>query len=87
AKPWLPVKAPQAARHVKGQQADNDSVLAAYRATLAFRKAQMPLRRGKTSFLDLPEPILAFRRDSGDRALTCVFNLAKTPARLTLSDA
>ena len=86
ARPWLPVKRPQAARHAAGQAADNDSVLSAYCATLAFRKAQMPLRRGETSFLDLPEPILAFHRGIGGEALTCVFNLSPKPARLTLSD-
>ncbi|MDQ1901735.1 alpha glucosidase [Paracoccus sp. WLY502] len=86
AKPWLPVKEHQAARHVAGQKGDNDSVLSAYRATLAFRKAQMPLRRGETSFLDLPEPILAFHRGIGGEALTCVFNLSPDAATLTLSD-
>lgn len=86
AKPWLPVKEPQAARAVASQQDGNDSVLSAYRATLAFRKAQPPLRWGATSFLDLPEPILAFHRGHEGRALTCVFNLSKTPATLTLSD-
>ena len=86
AKPWLPVKEPQAARAVAGQQDGNDSVLSAYRATIAFRKSQMPLRVGDTAFLDLPEPILAFHRGTGDQALTCVFNLSPNPATLTLSD-
>ena len=86
AKPWLPVKPPQAARAVASQQARNDSVLAAYRATIAFRKAQPALRRGDIAFLDLPEPILAFRRDLDGQALTCVFNLSKTPATLRLSE-
>ncbi|MTE00199.1 alpha-glucosidase [Paracoccus sp. YIM 132242] len=86
AKPWLPVKEPQAARHAAGQQGDNDSVLSAYRATIAFRKAQMPLRRGQTSFLDLPEPILAFYRGAEGQALTCVFNLSTAPETLTLAE-
>ena len=32
---------------------------------------------GNTIFLDLPEPLLAFRRKSGDQQITCVFNLSK----------
>ncbi|MBU3029479.1 alpha-glucosidase family protein [Paracoccus marinaquae] len=82
--PWLPVKPPQAARAVSTQQADKGSVLAAYRATLAFRKAQPALRWGGTEFLDLPEPVLAFRRSHEGEVLTCLFNLGKTPVKLTL---
>ena len=80
--PWLPVKEPQAARAVAGQQADNDSVLAAYRAIIAFRKATPALRWGRTEFLELAEPILAFRRDHEGQAVTCVFNLSARPVRL-----
>ena len=80
--PWLPVKEPQAARAVAGEQADNDSVLAAYRATLAFRKATPALRWGETDFLDLPEPILAFRRTEDGQPITCVFNLSKNATTL-----
>nr|WP_111299517.1 alpha-glucosidase family protein [Paracoccus saliphilus] len=83
--PWLPVKEPQAARAVAGQQGRNNSVLSAYRATLAFRKAQPALRWGKTRFLDLPEPILGFQRDHQGQALTCVFNLSKQPVTLTVA--
>ncbi|RNF36153.1 alpha-glucosidase [Paracoccus methylarcula] len=85
ANPWLPVKAAQAGRAVSIQQADNDSVLAAYRATLSFRKSQTPLRMGQTEFLGLPEPILAFRRIHDGEALTCVFNLSQTPRQLTVT--
>ena len=80
--PWLPIKEPQAARAVAGQQADNDSVLAAYRAIIAFRKATPALRWGRTEFLELAEPILAFRRDHEGQAVTCVFNLSARPVRL-----
>ncbi|WP_411957038.1 alpha-glucosidase [Paracoccus homiensis] len=80
AKPWLPVKEPQAARAVATQEAGNDSVLSGYRATLAHRKATPALRWGATRFLDLPEPLLAFRRDHDGQTVTCIFNLSKTPA-------
>lgn len=85
ARPWLPVKPPQAGRAVSVQQTDNHSVLAAYRATLSFRKSQAQLRHGQTEFLDLPEPILAFRRTHDGESLTCVFNLSKIPRQLTVT--
>ncbi|TNC52453.1 alpha-glucosidase [Rubellimicrobium rubrum] len=83
--PWLPVKAPQAARAVDLQEARNDSVLHAYRSSLAFRKSHPALTQGATSFLDLPEPVLGIVRSQGDTVLTCLFNLGERPLTLTLS--
>ncbi len=83
--PWLPVKPPQAARNVADQNAANDSTLATYRATIAFRKAHAALRWGDTLFLDVPEPVLAFQRSKDGQTLTCAFNLSKAPVTLTLS--
>lgn len=85
ARPWLPVKPPQAARAVDAQVADPGSVLAAYRAALAFRQAEPVLRQGKTRFLDLAEPVLGFQRSLGERTLTCLYNLS--PRAQTLSFA
>jgi alpha-glucosidase len=84
-KPWLPVKALQAANNVAAQEARNDSVLHAYRAALAFRKSRAELGQGKTVFIDLPEPILAFHRVVDAKRLTCVFNLSPTSLHLTIS--
>lgn len=82
--PWLPVKAPQAANAVD-QQGD-DSVLAYYREVIAFRKASPALSGIKTTFIDLPEPLLAFHRISDAETLTCVFNLSADDHSLTVSD-
>ena len=82
--PWLPVKPAQAAHAVAAQEG-TDSVLAAYRDTIAFRKSQPALRWGDTRFLDLPEPVLAFTRTQDERSLTCVFNLSAEPVTLNLS--
>ena len=84
ATPWLPVKPPQAARAVDGQEASNDSVLHSYRASLAFRKSHRALSEGATAFLDLPEPVLGLRRSVDGQHLTCLFNLSERPLRLTL---
>jgi alpha-glucosidase len=70
-KPWLPVKAPQAAKAI--DQQGPDGILSWYRDAIAFRKATPALGGTETRFLNVPEPILAFQR--GD-ALTCVFNLS-----------
>jgi alpha-glucosidase len=83
-KPWLPVKAPQAARHVEGQLGAQGSVLAHYRAMLAFRKASA-LRGGGTRFLDVGEPLLAFQRGEGEGALLCLFNLSPVARSVTVS--
>ena len=82
--PWLPVKAPQAARALDLQEARNDSVLHSYRAAIAFRKVRSELRLGKTAFLDLPEPLLAITRSIPGHVLTGLFNLSDMPQTLRL---
>ena len=83
--PWLPVKAPQLAHAVDRQ--GPESILEHYRETLAFRKASAALRAGTTAFLELPEPLLAFRRMTDRESLTCIFNLSPTPLDLTVAVA
>ncbi len=83
--PWLPVKPPQASRAIDTQEGDETSILSFYRTAIAFRKSNPALQAGKTTFLTLPEPILAFRRSAEGQALTCVFNLSRDPQSLTLS--
>lgn len=79
--PWLPIKPPQKAHNVAGQGAG--SVLATYGDVLAFRKATPALRDGKTTFLNLPEPVLGFLRED----VLCVYNLSPTPVSLVLQGA
>ena len=92
-KPWLPVKAPQAAKAV--DQQGEGSILAYYKEMIAYRKDSPALARGTTAFINLPEPLLAFTRASGDDVLTCVFNLSadtqtvplKAPAQIARGNA
>ena len=77
--PWLPIKTPQLARSVDRQEHADDSVLHFYRSVMAFRKDHACMTRGATTFLDLPDPVLAFRRSTDAENLTCVFNLRKEP--------
>jgi alpha-glucosidase len=81
--PWLPVKPPQAAKAVDGQA--DDGIMAFYKATIALRKASAALSRGSTTFLALPEPVLAFTRTAEGETLTCVFNLSTETQRLGVS--
>ncbi len=85
AKPWLPIKAKQAARAMSVQANDADSVLNTYRRALRFRKDQVALRFGTTEFLDLPEPILGINRGYDGSGVTALFNLSDTPVILELS--
>ncbi|MBF9043690.1 DUF3459 domain-containing protein [Rhodobacterales bacterium HKCCE4037] len=84
AKPWLPVKEPQATRAVDTQEGVPGSMLTFYREAIAFRKANPALQKGRTTFLNLPEPLLAFRREGGGQVLTCVFNLSPEPCTLSV---
>ena len=77
--PWLPVKAPQLAHALSLQEGREGSVVEAYRAALAFRRAAAPLRLGETGFADLPEPLLGVVRSLPGEVLTGVFNLSDTP--------
>ena len=82
ARPWLPVKPPQAARALSLQEADPQAPLHHYRRMLAFRRATPALRTGRTRFLDLPAPVLGFVRGESAGAVTAVFNLSGAPVRI-----
>ena len=72
--PWLPVKAEQATKAV--DQQDENGILGYYKDAIARRKASDALSVGKTTFLTMPEPILAFTRSAKTEHLSCVFNLS-----------
>ncbi len=82
ARPWLPVKPPHRALAVAAQERDPASTLAFYRAMLAWRRGSRALRAGRTRFLDVADPVLAFARAAEGDALTCVFNLSPEPVAL-----
>ncbi|MDP3861860.1 MAG: alpha-amylase family glycosyl hydrolase [Phaeovulum sp.] len=84
ARPWLPVKPPQALRNVVAAEAQPASVLHHARAVLALRRASPALQLGATRFLDLPAPILGFTRSKADTSLTCLFNLSPVARRLAV---
>ncbi|AXI48492.1 alpha-glucosidase [Sulfitobacter sp. SK012] len=81
--PWLPVKPPQAA-HAVDQQGP-DGIFAFYKAMITWRKASPALSHGKTTFISLPEPLLAFTRSAPEETLTCMFNLSPNTQVLTIA--
>jgi alpha-glucosidase len=87
ATPWLPVKPPQLSRAVSLQAQQNDSVLQHYKSVLAYRRATPELRSGKTTFIDLPEPILGFYRLQEASGVTCLYNLSPEPITLAVDGA
>jgi alpha-glucosidase len=82
--PWLPVKAAQREHNVADQSVDDSSVLAHYRRMIAFRKSQPALISGKTRFVEVAEPVLAYIRQLGDDAVLVVLNLSPKPQALTI---
>lgn len=83
--PWLPVKAPQAAKAVNRQ--GNDGILPFYKDMIHRRKTSSALRSGTTTFLSVPEPVLAFTRTAEDEQITCVFNLSPEPQVFEVDNA
>ena len=77
--PWLPAAKEHAGLTVAAQEADRDSALAFSREMIAFRRGSAAMTVGDLTFLDVPEPILAFVRREGDEAIACVFNLSGEP--------
>ena len=82
ATPWLPVKAPQAENAVD-QQSDA-GILSYYKEMIAYRKHSPSLARGTTTFISLPEPLLALTRTDAEQRLTCIFNLSAKPQTVPL---
>jgi len=78
--PWLPAAREHEGLTVAEQERDPDSVLAFARAMIAFRRSSAAMRLGELSFIDTPDPVLAFVRRFGDDAVACVFNLGGQPA-------
>jgi alpha-glucosidase len=75
AKPWLPV--PENHRAQAADTQGSDSVLAHYRAMLAFRKAQRALVDGSIQFIGNDPEVLAFVREEGNERLLCLFNFGR----------
>ncbi|MBI1392654.1 MAG: DUF3459 domain-containing protein [Alphaproteobacteria bacterium] len=73
--PWLPVDPRHVDLAVERQAADPESMLHFVRRLIALRRTSPALRTGELKFIDADEPLLCFRRGSGDETLLCALNL------------
>jgi len=82
--PWLPIPADHQSRAVAVQEADPGSVLAAFRAFLAWRRTQPVLLTGAIRFMETAEPVLMFERTLGGQTLLLAFNLSGDSVQVPL---
>ncbi|WP_262690214.1 alpha-glucosidase family protein [Kordiimonas aestuarii] len=80
AETWLPMDMNHFPMSVAAQETDSASSLAFTRRLLTLRKAHPALVYGDITFLDTPEPVLAFLREADGEKLLCVFNLGEDAA-------
>lgn len=73
AAPWLPQPADWKDRTVRAQTGDPHSMLELYRAAIAIRRSESALGDGGLTWLQAPDQVLAFARDSG---FACLVNLS-----------
>ncbi|MEZ5891901.1 MAG: alpha glucosidase [Parvularculaceae bacterium] len=86
-KPWLPMDSRHLPLAAAAQEIDPASMLAFARAAIALRRQSSALREGSLKFLDAPESILAFTRETEGQSLLCVFNLGDAGASWRAPDA
>jgi alpha-glucosidase len=82
--PWLPVAQPHVARAVSVQQGDPTSMLAHYRAALAFRRAHPALVTGAQGPVAAQGDVVTLTRSDAAETLFIAFNLSDAPATIAL---
>ncbi|WP_369824338.1 glycoside hydrolase family 13 protein [Kitasatospora sp. Root187] len=81
---WLPQPAEWAGLSVEAQTGDPTSTLELYRSALAVRRQHPALGAGaEVSWLDAPQGLIAFRRDSDTGSFVCTANVTGSPIELT----
>ncbi|MFD0571150.1 glycoside hydrolase family 13 protein [Kitasatospora gansuensis] len=81
---WLPQPAEWAALSVEAQTGDPTSTLELYRSALAIRRQHPALGAGASvTWLDAPQGLIAFRRDSEAGSFVCTANVTGAPIGLT----
>ena len=82
--PWLPIADSHRTHTVAMQDANPASTLNATRTFLRWRKSLPALQFGDITFLEAPEPVLAFTRGIAAQRLLVVFNLSSQAVRWTV---
>ncbi|HEX7369536.1 MAG TPA: alpha-glucosidase family protein [Rhodanobacteraceae bacterium] len=84
-KPWLPLPKEHFALAVSRQEQDPASTLHGFRTFMRWRAKHPALLTGSIKFLDTPEPVLAFIRETREETLLVAFNLSDTATRIDLA--
>ncbi|MEU3460046.1 glycoside hydrolase family 13 protein [Streptomyces sp. NPDC006733] len=80
---WLPQPDAWAGLSVEAQEGDPTSTLEFYRAALAVRREHPALGAGsEVMWLEAPEGVLAFRRDSAEGSFVCTANVSAAPVTI-----
>lgn len=79
---WLPLSPAHISLAVDVQTANEHSVLAHIKAFLKWRKETPAIRFGAIEFIDLPDPLFAFRRLYEGQTFTCVYNAGTEMAHI-----
>ena len=82
---WLPVPEAHRSLAVDAQEADQSSLLHAFRRFLHWRRGVPALVHGSLRPLPLPFPLVGFIRDYEGQRVLAVFNLSDQPAVLDLT--
>ncbi|MEM6740519.1 MAG: alpha-glucosidase [Pseudomonadota bacterium] len=85
-KPWLPVAVEHLAHSVAAEERQPNSMLAFYRAMLAFRKAHPPLVKGDMEIVGAEDGFIALIRSLDGRRIYCAFNLSDTAHDIALPE-
>ncbi len=81
-KPWLPVSPSHLAQAAEAQEADERSVLNAYRAAIRLRKDHPAIARGAITFIEASDTVLVFERELSGQRILCAFNFAETACEI-----
>ena len=73
-RPWLPVNPDYPQKNVAAQKADPDSLWNWYADLLRLRKSEPALLEGSLRFIDTPEDVMAWERQTGDSRITVYLN-------------
>jgi alpha-glucosidase len=79
--PWLPLEPPDGAANVAGQQRDERSLLALFRALMGLRREQACLRHGHYEPVRSQSDVLAYRRTDGRSGMLVALNIAAEPRK------
>lgn len=82
--PWLPVWPDHLRRAVSGQVDDENSILAFYRAMIAFRKAHPALVKGSLTIVEARDDMISFVREHDAQRVFCAFNLSDSEVAIEL---